>query len=305
MSRKNFTSFNVGPMLTINPKDHSVPVFHSYLLGAVTPRPIALASTIDTNGNVNLSPFSFFNCFGSNPPLLIFSPSRRVRDNTTKHTNENILEVPEVVIHIVTHAMVQQVSLASAEYEKGINEFMKAGFKEVPSTMVSPPRVKESPVAMECKVRQVISTGEEGGAGNLIICEVLLMHITEDVIDDDGKIDPFKLDVVARLGQDYYARIQGETIFKVPRPLSESAIGIDNLPREIRDSNLLTGNDLGKLANVAKIPVSNIAHSIFSTVPVSTLEDDDSKVWIARQLLQDNRIEEAWQVLLYKKKDPA
>jgi flavin reductase (DIM6/NTAB) family NADH-FMN oxidoreductase RutF len=277
-------------MITINPKDVSVSTFHSYLLGAVTPRPIALASSVDLEGNVNLSPFSFFNCFGANPPILIFSPSRRVRDNTTKHTYENVLEVPEVVIHIVSFSMVQQVSLASSEYPKNINEFQKAGFQAVRSELVRPPRVAESPVAMECKVRQVIPTGDQGGAGNLIICEVLLMHIREEVMTN-GKIDPYKLDAVSRLGGDYYARINGESIFVVPKPLDKPGIGIDRLPEEIRTSTVLTGNDLAKLANLSEIP----------TVEVRALthhQDAAKRHREAKALLEQNKISEAWRILL-------
>ena len=197
-------------MMTIDPKELTIPRLHSYLQGAVVPRPIALASTVDAAGNVNLSPFSFFNVFSTNPPILVFSPSRRGRDNTTKHTYENVKVVPEVVIHIVTYAMVEQVSLASCEYPRGVNEFIKAGLTAVPSDRVKPPRVAESPVAFECKVNQVIELGSAGAAGNLVICEVLRMHIRESVLDAEGRIDPFKLDAVARMGADYYLRAQGE-----------------------------------------------------------------------------------------------
>lgn len=276
-------------MIKINPKDVSVSTFHSYLLGAVTPRPIALASSIDRAGNVNLSPFSFFNCFGANPPILIFSPSRRVRDNTTKHSYENVLEVPEVVIHIVSFSMVQQASLASSEYPKEVNEFEKAGFHAVKSELVRPPRVAESPVAMECKVQQVIQTGDQGGAGNLVICEVLLMHIQEEVMTN-GKIDPYKLDAVSRLGGDYYARINGESIFAVPKPLDKPGIGIDSLPEQIRTSMVLTGNDLAKLANVSEPPA--VEGKAF------TQQDSDKRHREAKALLEQNKISEAWQILL-------
>ena len=276
-------------MLTINPKEISVSAFHSYLLGAVTPRPIALASTIDLSGSVNLSPFSFFNCFGANPPVVIFSPSRRVRDNTTKHTYENILEVPEVVIHIVSFDIVQQTSLASSEYPKEVNEFEKAGFHPVKSVMVRPPRVQESPVAMECKVLQVIQTGDQGGAGNLVICEVLLMHIDEGVMTD-GKIDPYKLDAVSRLGGDYYARINGASIFAVPKPADKPGIGIDQLPEKIRMSKVLTGNDLAMLSNVSAIPAAE--RPTHSHISVEECHRE------AQALLAENKILEAWQVLL-------
>jgi flavin reductase (DIM6/NTAB) family NADH-FMN oxidoreductase RutF len=195
--------------MIIDPREISNSNLHAYLLGSVIPRPIALASTIDREGNINLSPFSFFNCFGSNPPILIFSPSRRARDNTTKHTYENVMQVPEVVIHIVSYSMVHQISLASTEYPKGVNEFIKAGFTQAPSIEVKPPRVAEAPVAFECKVLQVIPTGKDGGAGNLVICEVVSMFINDQILDKDGRIDPILLDVVARLGGDSEAL--GET----------------------------------------------------------------------------------------------
>jgi flavin reductase (DIM6/NTAB) family NADH-FMN oxidoreductase RutF len=278
-------------MVTLNPKEVSVPLFHSYLLGAVTPRPIALTSSIDKMGNVNLSPFSFFNCFGANPPVLIFSPARRVRDNTTKHTYENILEVPEVVIHIVNYSMVQQTSLASTEYPKNVNEFYKAGFTAEHSIMVRPPRVKEAPVAMECKVLQVIPTGEEGGAGNLVICEVLLMHIQESILTE-GKIDPVKLDAVSRLGGDWYARINAANLFSVAKPLDKVGIGIDQLPPSIRNSKILSGNDLGILANVVSIPSLNESE-------VLREQDRDEKIHeAAKKLIEENKVMEAWKVLL-------
>lgn len=276
-------------MLTINPKEVSVQQFHALLLGAVTPRPIAFASTVDRNGEVNLSPFSFFNCFGANPPLLIFSPARRGRDNTTKHTYENVLEVPEVVINVVNYAMVQQTSLASTEYPRGVNEFQKAGFTEIPSVMVRPPRVGESPVSMECKVLQVMQTGNGGAAGNLVICEVLLMHVKDEVLDGKGSIDPFKLDAVARLGRDWYCRVQGDSIFQVPRPTDKIAIGIDQLPPSIRNSDVLTGNDLGLLASVESIPVP--------VNDVTSGDDRDATHRLAQKYLRDGNITEAWNVL--------
>lgn len=280
-------------MISINPKEVTVPQFHSWLLGAVTPRPIAFASTIDSTGVVNLSPFSFFNCFGANPPLLIFSPARRGRDNTAKHTYENVLEVPEVVINIVNFSMVQQASLASTEYPRGVNEFKKAGFTEVPSVMIKPPRVGESPVSMECKVLQVIQTGNTGGAGNLVICQVLLMHVKEEVVDDRGSsIDPFKLDAVARLGREWYCRVQGDSIFQVPRPNEKIAIGIDQLPQSIRNSKILTGNDLGLLASVENIPEASKKSA--STGRTTDLE---SRHRLAQKFLREGKITEAWHVL--------
>jgi flavin reductase (DIM6/NTAB) family NADH-FMN oxidoreductase RutF len=287
-------------MQTINPKELSIPKLQAYLQGAVIPRPIAFASSIDKEGNVNLSPFSFFNCFGMNPPLLVFSPSRRGRDNTTKHTYENVLEVPEVVINIVNYSMVQQASLTSTEYPKGVNEFVKGGFTEVPSTMVKPPRVGESPVAMECKVLQVIQTGDQGGAGNLVLCEVLLMHISEEVLDAEGRIDPFKLDAVARLGADWYCRVQGESIFKVPKPLERMGIGVDRIPERIRLSNVLTGNDLGMLGNVEKLPdeesIKEFRH--LPEVHQALMKGEHVVHQLAHRYLEEGRVDEAWKLLL-------
>jgi flavin reductase (DIM6/NTAB) family NADH-FMN oxidoreductase RutF len=307
MPGKDFTSPLSAmqmPMITIDPGEVTVQVLHSFLLSAVTPRPIALASTVDAEGNVNLSPFSFFNCFGSNPPLLIFSPARRVRDNTTKHTYENVLEVAEVVIHIVNYEMVHQTSLASSEYEKGVNEFVKAGFTPQASVMVAPPRIKEAPVAMECRVTQVISTGDKGGAANLILCEMLLMHIRKDVIGEDGRIDPVKLDVVSRLGGDWYARIGKESLFKVPKPLDKPGIGIDQLPDFIRTSDILTGNDLGRLANIDAVPSFDAESSVLREASADVLNDEGRRTGYARQLIKENRMKDAWQLLLYKTKNP-
>ncbi len=272
--------------MTIDPGKVSVPVFHGFLLSAVIPRPIALVSTVDREGNVNLSPFSFFNCFGTNPPILVFSPSRRGRDNTTKHTYENIRQVPEAVVHIVNYAIVQQTSLASSEYDKGVNEFVKAGFNSIASEKVMPPRVAEAPVAMECKVLHVVETGSGGGAGNLVVCEVVLMHVKEEVLTD-GKIDPFKLDAVSRLGGNYYSRVVKDSIFEVPKPLAEPGIGIDLLPKSIKNSRILTGNDLGKLANIKSLPG-----------PREAFSEDEAIHHEAKHLLDEDRIDEAWMVLL-------
>lgn len=287
-------------MLTINPKEVGTAKTHAYLLGAVTPRPIAFASTIDKQGNVNLSPFSFFNCFGANPPLLIFSPARRGRDNTTKHTYENLREVPEVAINVVSYSMVQQVSLASTEYPKGVNEFVKAGFTEVPSHHIRPPRVDESPISMECKVLQIISTGDQGAAGNLVICEVVLMHIKEEVLDENGRIDPYKLDAVARLGGDYYARVQGDSIFKVPKPLDRLGVGIDSIPEKIRLSKVLTGNDLGMLGNVEVLPAES-DYQLLKTDPEvanAFAKGDVAMHELAKKYLAEQKVEQAWKILL-------
>ncbi len=287
-------------MLTVNPKEIPSSQLHGYLLGSVTPRPIAFASTIDKDGNVNLSPFSFFNCFGYNPPLLIFSPARRGRDNTTKHTYENVLEVQEVVINIVSYSMVQQMSLASTEYPKGINEFEKAGVTAVPSTLIKPPRVAEAPVSMECNVLQIVPTGTEGGAGNLVICEVILMHIKEEVLDAQGKIDPFKLDAVARLGGDWYCRVQGDAIFKVPKPLDRLGIGVDSIPASIRYSKILTGNDLGLLGNIERLPDITNVQDFMANYPIEQAlqAGEDAVHTMARIFLSEGKTEEAWKILL-------
>ena len=283
--------------MIINPKEIPVGKMHSYLLGAVAPRPIAFASTIDKDGNVNLSPFSFFNCFGANPPILVFSPARRGRDNTTKHSYENVLEVPEVVINIVNYSMVQQASLASVEYPKGVNEFIKAGFTQVPSTMVKPPRVGESPASFECKVLDVIKTGDQGAAGNLVICEVLLAHVKDEILDSEGRIDPFKLDAVARMGGDWYCRAQGDALFTVPKPLDKIGIGIDQLPAEIRNSKILTGNDLGMLGNIESIPTTR--GTLSQTEEEAVLKGKDTVHRLAQQYLLAKRIEDAWNLLLH------
>ncbi len=285
-------------MLTINPKEIPVAKMHSYLLGAVVPRPIALASTIDKSGNVNLSPFSFFNCFSANPPILVFSPARRGRDSTTKHTYENVNEVAEVVIHIVSYDMVEQVSLASCEYPRGVNEFIKSGLTEIPSKLVRPPRVAESPVAFECKVNQVMELGRGGAAGNLVICEVLLMHINEGVLDPDGRINPNRLDAVARLGSDFYLRAQGENIFTVPKPNEKLGIGLDQLPERIRKSVVLTGNDLAKLANVERIPEYATGRELSADhVAAKALGEKEVHALAQKQLKMGN-LAVAWQILL-------
>jgi len=241
-------------MLRIKPGDIPHPKLHQYLLGSIAPRPIAFASTMDAEGNPNLSPFSFFNVFGVNPTTLIFSPSRRGRDGSTKNTLDNLKVVPEVVINVVTYEMVNQASLASTEYPAGVDEFVKAGFTKVPSELISPYRVKESPVQMECRVRDIIGTGDGGGAANLVVCEILLMHIHEDVLGEDNMIDQDKIMLVGRLGKAHYVRAFGESLFEVEKPLQKLGIGIDALPDHIRLSKTLTGNELGQLGNVEKLP---------------------------------------------------
>lgn len=241
-------------MITLDAQNIQQQYLHRIMLGSIAPRPIAFASTIDKEGNPNLSPFSFFNAFGVNPGTLVFSPSRRGRDNTTKNTFENLLEVPEVVINVVTYDMVQQMSLASCEYPKGINEFLKAGFTQLASELIRPFRVKESPVQYECKVRQIIETGDGPGAGNLVICDILLIHISEDVLDDKNEIDQGKIDLVGRMGGDFYVRTNEMARFIVPKPVAKTGIGIDALPEAIKFNPYLSGNDLGQLGNLEKFP---------------------------------------------------
>lgn len=277
---------------------------HGLLLGAIAPRPICFASTIDKDGNPNLSPFSFFNVFGSKPPILIFSPARRVRDNTIKHTLENALATKEVVINVVNYDIVQQMNLASCEYPAGVNEFEKAGFTGIASDMVKPLRVKESPVQLECRVNEVIQTGENGGAGNLIICEVLCMHVNDAVLNEQGKIDPHKIDLVARMGGDYYCRASGNAVFEVPKPNTELGIGVNALPELIRDSKVLTGNNLGLLANSTSIPVvGDIIHDERLISIMSEYEDDKPNRTLslhkyAKELLDAGNVDRAWQILL-------
>jgi flavin reductase (DIM6/NTAB) family NADH-FMN oxidoreductase RutF len=275
-----------------------------YLQHVVAPRPICFASTIDKAGNVNLSPFSFFNLFSSNPPIVIFSPARRVRDNTTKHTLQNVLEVPEVVINIVTYDMVQQTSLASCEYPKGTNEFMKAGFTEEPATIVKPPMVKESKVKMECKVIEVKPLGTEKGAGNLVICEVLKMHIDDSLLDVEKKMDQRKIHHVARLGGDWYCKVDESNLFHVPKPNTELGIGVDALPESIRNSKILTGNNLGQLANVHEMPFIDPSFddgNLKQIIQYYSINPDEMEKELhsyAKKLLDEGKIREAWQVLL-------
>lgn len=227
---------------------------HGYLLTAVAPRPIAFASTIDKNGNVNLSPFSFFNVFSSNPPVMIFSPSRRGRDNTTKHTYENIKEVPEAAISIVNHPMVEQMSLASTEYAKGVNEFEKSGFTQRNSDLIKPPLVEEAPVSFECTIDQVIELGDQGGAGNLVIARVVKMHIREEFLKEDGKLDPLKLDLVGRMGESWYCHAGNDSLFEIPKPLQTKGIGVDQISRSIRNSNIISPNHVGRMGNLEQLP---------------------------------------------------
>lgn len=279
-------------MLKIIPNDVKVSYLHSMLLSAVAPRPISLVSTVDENGNVNLSPFSFFNVFGVNPTTLIFSPARRVRDNTIKHTLENCISQKECVINVVNYDIVQQISLSSVEYPKGVNEFVKAGLTEQPSEYVKAPRVAESPVQLECRVREVIETGTDGGAGNLVICEVLCMHVQDYILDTEGKIDPHKIDLVARMGGDYYCRASGDAVFTVPKPNQKMSIGIDQLPDAIRLSTVLTGSDLAQLASLEYQPDAETLKDVI--VDDYTIENH----LYAKQLIEENHLLQAWKVLL-------
>ena len=275
-----------------------------YLQHVVAPRPVCFASTLDKAGNINLSPFSFFNLFSSNPPIVIFSPSRRVRDNTTKHTLENVMEVPEVVINIVTYEMVHQVSLASCEYPKEMNEFEKAGFTAEPATLVKPSMVKESKVKMECKVLEIKPLGTEGGAGNLVICEVIRMHIDDSLLDENKKLDHRKIHHIARLGGDWYCKVDETNLFMVPKPNTELGIGVDALPESIRSSDILTGNDLGHLANVKEMPIIEPSFDdthLKNIIQYYSLNPDDMEKELhayAKKLLAEGKVKEAWQVLL-------
>ncbi|MDG2151881.1 MAG: flavin reductase family protein [Polaribacter sp.] len=284
-------------MLSIHPKDISTKRLHGYLLGAIAPRPIAFASTIDEEGNPNLSPFSFFNVFGANPPLLIFSPARRVKNNTTKHTLDNALATKEVVINVVNHAIVQQMSLSSSEYPEGVNEFVKAGFTMLPSDEIKPFRVAESPVQFECKVKEVIFTGTKGGAGNLIICEVVKMHVSEQVLADDGSIDQHKIDLVARAGGSYYTRAR-DGFFEIPKPITTLGIGVDLIPAVIRNSTILTGNNLGMLGNIAQLPTQDTVNNFGKEHPEFIGLETTKKHTFAQEYLKKNDVESAWKVLL-------
>jgi len=292
-------------MISIEPKEISTAKLQGYLQGSVGPRPIAFASTVDENGNPNLSPFSFFNLFSANPPILVFSPSRRVRDNTIKHTLINARATGEVVINVVNFDMVQQTSLSSTEYADGVNEFVKAGFTAIPSDLVKPFRVKESPVQFECKIQQIISLGTEGGAGNLIICEVIKMHIDESVLDENGGIDQHKIDLVSRLGGNWYSR-SNEGLFEVEKPLTTLGIGVDAIPKFIRESTVFNGNDLGKLGNVEALPTTEeVAIFVKENFAVKGVlsSDDQEKVHLkAKEYLDNNEVISAWKMLLSERK---
>ena len=290
-------------MLSINPNEISTAKLHGYLLGSVAPRPIAFASTVDANGIPNLAPFSFFNVFSANPPIMVFSPARSVRDNTTKHTLDNCIATKEVVINVVNYDMVHQMSLASTAYPKEINEFEKAGLTMLDSDKVRPFRVKESPVQFECKVNEVVALGKDGGAGNMIICEVVKLHIQEEVLDQEGKIDQHKIDLVARAGGSFYSRAK-EGFFEIPKPIATLGIGVDAIPEAIRNSTILTGNDLGMLGNVEKLPSAEemaIFVSKTKTQCAHMLTATQTQMHKkAQDFLAKGEVEMAWKILLAK-----
>ncbi|MEZ4838390.1 flavin reductase family protein [Flavobacterium sp.] len=291
-------------MVSISPKDVSPLKLQGYLQSSVGPRPIAFASTVDTNGNPNLSPFSFFNVFSSNPPILVFSPARRVRDNTIKHTLMNCEATKEVVINVVNFEIVQQMSLSSTEYAEGVNEFLKAGLTMLPSELVNPFRVAESPVQFECKVNQIISLGNEGGAGNLIICEVVKLHIKESILDENGNIDQHKIDLVSRMGANWYSR-SNQGLFEIPKPLATLGIGVDQIPDFIKESNVFDGNDLGMLGNVESLPsTEEINIFVNKNIQVKGVlsSSDEEKVHLkAKEFLNRQDALSAWKVLLAKR----
>ncbi len=291
----------MAKMISILPSEVSTAQLHGYLLGAIAPRPIAFASTMDEHGRPNLSPFSFFNVFSANPPVMIFSPARRVRNNTVKHSLENVLKTKEVVINVVNYDIVQQMSLASTEYAKGENEFIKAGLTMLKSDMVKPHRVAESPVQFECKVTKVEALGKEGGAGNLIFSEVLKIHVSESVLNSKGAIDQYKIDLVARMGGNWYSRAN-KGMFEVPKPLTSKGIGVESIPANIRLSKVLTGNDLGMLGNVESIPsLEEIKKFVMSSVAIKTVvsaDDEEQLHRLAQEYLLNNEVLSAWKVLL-------
>lgn len=288
-------------MISFDPQEITTKKLHGLLLSSVAPRPIAFASTIDKNGNPNLSPFSFFNVFSANPPILIFSPARRVKDNTIKHTLENVEATKEVVINVVNFDLVQQMSLSSTEYPEGINEFDKAGLEMLPSDIVRPFRVAESPVQFECRVNEVVKLGTEGGAGNLVLCEVLKLHVSRDVLNEDESINQEALDLVARAGGSYYSRAN-KGFFEIPKPLTKLGIGVDKLPEQVKNSMILTGNDLGMLGNVEALPkkeeIKNFITTINENYPNLKLASQREKHIIAKNYLSYGDVSSAWKILL-------
>ncbi|MFL9838316.1 flavin reductase family protein [Flavobacterium sp. ST-75] len=292
-------------MLSIDPKEIPAAKLQGYLQGAVGPRPIAFASTIDKDGTPNLSPFSFFNVFSSNPPILVFSPARRVRNNTVKHTLINAELNREVVINIVNYAIVQQASLSSTEYGDGVNEFIKSGLTMQPSDIVKPFRVKESPVQFECKVNDIIALGNDGGAGNLVICEVVKLHVDESILDENGAIDQNKIDLVSRMGGNWYSRANAG-LFEVEKPLTTLGIGVDAIPDFVKESTVFNGNDLGKLGNVETLPteeeIDTFVEESFEAKAVLSADDDTKKFLKAKEHLDNNEVATAWKLLLATRK---
>jgi len=291
-------------MISIEPKEVSPVKLQGYLQSSVGPRPIAFASTVDKDGNPNLSPFSFFNVFSSNPPILVFSPARRVRDNTVKHTLLNAEATREVVINVVNYDIVQQASLSSTEYADGVNEFLKSGLTQIPSDIVKPYRVAESPVQFECKVNEIISLGNEGGAGNLIICEVVKIHINEEILDENGAIDQYKIDLVSRMGGNWYSRAN-KGLFEIPKPLVTLGIGVDMIPDFIKESPVFDGNDLGMLGNVESLPTSEeidiFVKQNFAVKGVLSSADEENVHQKAKEYLENQDAISAWKVLLAKR----
>ncbi len=282
--------------MKVNPKEVSLGAMHNYLLSSIGPRPICFASTIDAKGNKNLSPFSYFNVFSTQPPIAIFSPAKSGRTLTQKDTYHNAKETREVVINVVTHDIVQQMSLSSTAYAKGVDEFAKSGLTPIASELVKPFRVKESPIQLECKVRDVIELGDQGGSGNLIICEILLMHIDESVLDENQTIDQTKIDLVGRMGGDYYVRANGDALFTVPKPIRNLGIGVDQIPDKIKNESIFSGNDLGMLGNIEAIPSSEDAKAFKNELGIEN--DWSSQLTKAKELLAEEKIEEAWKVLI-------
>lgn len=298
MCNENLTS-KIIKMLKIDPIEYGNQKLAKLLLSGVAPRPIAFASTVDKEGNHNLAPFSFYNAFGVNPSTLIFSPSRRSRDNTTKHTFENLKEIPEVVINAVTYNMVYQMSLTSTEYSKDVDEFVKSGLTPLESSMVRPQRIAESPLQFECKVREIIEISGKPGSGNLVICEIVCIHLDEKILGNNGNIDPNKLDLVGRLGEDYYVRTSGNAKFMVPKPISSIGIGVDSLPEHIRLSSYLTGNELGRLGNLEKLPVEDEIDIFRKDSKIQSLKNDTKSLHeYASSLISEDKIKEALTILM-------
>lgn len=292
-------------MLSIDPKELTAVQTQAYLQGAVGPRPIAFASTVDEEGNPNLSPFSFFNLFSSNPPILVFSPARRVRNNTVKHTLLNCEATKEVVVNIANYDMVQQLSLSSTEYGDGVDEFIKSGFTKLPSDVVKPFRVAESPVQLECKVNDIIALGDQGGAGNLIICEVVKIHISKTVLDDKGVIDQHKIDLIARMGGNWYTRAT-PGMFEVEKPLTNLGIGVDAIPNEAKKSGIFAGNDLGILGNVEVLPnTAEISDFVNNNAQLKEWVEQKNNELIykkAKSFIESHDVSSAWKAILAAKK---